>query len=49
LAVADDVIDNSGPRDLVPAKVAALDARYRALAAGRDAVPAPDAAPQSSP
>lgn len=49
LAAADDVIDNSGPRDLVPAKVAALDARYRALAAGRDAVPAPDAAPQSSP
>jgi dephospho-CoA kinase len=49
LAAADDVIDNSGPQDLVPAKVAALDARYRALAAGRDAVPPPDAAPQSSP
>jgi dephospho-CoA kinase len=43
LAVADDVIDNSGPRELLPAKVAALDARYRALAAGRDGTPAPDA------
>jgi dephospho-CoA kinase len=49
LAVADDVIDNSGPQDLLPAGVAALDARYRALAAGRDAVPPPDAAPHSSP
>jgi dephospho-CoA kinase len=36
LAAADDVIDNSGPREILAATVAALDARYRALAAGRD-------------
>ena len=32
LARADDVIDNSGPRSALAAQVAALDARYRALA-----------------
>jgi dephospho-CoA kinase len=33
LAAADDVIDNSGPRDNLPAQVARLDRRYRELAA----------------
>jgi dephospho-CoA kinase len=32
LARADDVIDNGGPRAALAAQVAALDARYRALA-----------------
>ncbi|MDE1962340.1 MAG: dephospho-CoA kinase [Xanthomonadaceae bacterium] len=32
LAIADDVIDNSGPLDALEAQVARLDARYRALA-----------------
>jgi dephospho-CoA kinase len=32
LARADDVIDNGGPRSALAAQVAALDARYRALA-----------------
>ncbi|TDK20671.1 dephospho-CoA kinase [Luteimonas aestuarii] len=32
LAIADDVIDNSGTLDALDAQVAALDARYRALA-----------------
>jgi dephospho-CoA kinase len=36
LAIADDVIDNSGPQDGLAAQVAALDRRYRALAADRD-------------
>ncbi len=33
LAIADDVIDNSGPLDALGAQVAALDTKYRALAA----------------
>ncbi|HEX5307074.1 MAG TPA: dephospho-CoA kinase [Dyella sp.] len=33
LAIADDVIDNSGPESELPAQVAALETRYRALAA----------------
>jgi dephospho-CoA kinase len=37
LAVADDVIDNSGPRDRLAAQVAALDERYRRLAASQGA------------
>ena len=38
LARADDVIDNSGPRDAIAPQVRALDRRYRALAAaGGDA------------
>lgn len=35
LAIADDVIDNSGPLQALPPQVEALDARYRALAAAR--------------
>lgn len=35
LAIADDVIDNSGPESALPAQVGALDARYRELAAAR--------------
>lgn len=33
LAIADDVIDNSGPESELPAQVAALETRYRELAA----------------
>ena len=36
LAIADDVVDNSGPQDGLDAQVAALDRRYRALAADRN-------------
>lgn len=35
LAIADDVIDNAGPLDALDAQVAALDARYRSLAAAK--------------
>lgn len=35
LAIADDVIDNSGAESALPAQVNALDARYRGLAAAR--------------
>lgn len=35
LAAADDVLDNSGPLERVPEQVAALHARYTALARGR--------------
>jgi dephospho-CoA kinase len=34
LARADDVLDNAGSPAALPAAVAALDARYRALATG---------------
>lgn len=34
LAIADDVVANDGPLDALDAQVAALDRRYRALAAG---------------
>lgn len=37
LAVADDIIDNNGPRDRLAVQVAALDERYRRLAANRGA------------
>ena len=37
LAAADDVLDNAGPLAKLDAAVAALDRRYRALAAGRKA------------
>jgi dephospho-CoA kinase len=33
LARADDVLDNSGPKSAIVAQVAALDRRYRVLAA----------------
>ena len=36
LAIADDVIDNSGPPEKLAGPVADLDRRYRALAAARD-------------
>lgn len=36
LAAADDVVVNDGPPEVLAAAVAALDARYRALAATRD-------------
>jgi dephospho-CoA kinase len=36
IARADDVLDNSGPLTAIAARVAALDHRYRALAAGTD-------------
>ena len=36
IARADDVLDNSGPRTAIAAKVGALDHRYRALAAETD-------------
>lgn len=39
LAAADDILDNSGPREAISTQVAELDDRYRALAAS-----APDAA-----
>jgi len=46
LAIADDVVDNSGPQDGLDAQVAALDRRYRALAADRDdGEPRPRGAP----
>lgn len=35
LALADDVIDNSGPPDALPRIAALLDRRYRALSAGK--------------
>lgn len=35
LAIADDVIDNSGPESALPARVDALDTMYRSLAAAR--------------
>ena len=35
LAIADDVIDNSGPESDLPARTEALDAMYRTLAAAR--------------
>ncbi len=34
LAIADDILVNDGPLEALPAQVAALDRRYRALAAG---------------
>ncbi|WP_408952671.1 dephospho-CoA kinase [Lysobacter sp. Hz 25] len=37
LAIADDVIVNDGPIEALPAQVAALDRRYRALASSRAA------------
>lgn len=46
LAIADDVVDNSGPLDGLAAQVAALDRHYRALAADRDdGEPRPRGAP----
>lgn len=39
LAQADDVIDNSGPLDAVAPQVAALDRRYREIAAGASGGP----------